>query len=268
MADTVPTTADVEEALISVLEIFEPKTYRQARMSVNWDDWKKATEKELASLMENDVSQVVPKPPHRKIVDCKWVFKVKADKNGKLERLKARLVARGFPETQGHDLDETFSPVVRYDSLRFFLAIAAHSKWTPRQLDLTTAFLCGLLREEVYMQLPEGSRLYGYVARLKRCNYGHKQSPQEWYFRLDEFLIPFGFTISAFDPSVLFHKFDGFFITVYVDDITLFQPKGKHMESNVDLLKTEVKINDMGTLPWLLGIQFDFTPPDIFLSQT
>ena len=82
MADTLPTTADVEEALTSVLEIVEPYTYRQARMSANWNDWKKAMEKELASLKETNVREVVPKPPHRKIVDCKWVFRVKADKNG------------------------------------------------------------------------------------------------------------------------------------------------------------------------------------------
>jgi len=259
---------DLEVTLISFLLIPEPRTYRQAQQSPDWPEWRKAMDKELQSLEENDVWEVVPRPANRRVVACKWVFKVKANSSGELERFKARLVAKGFSQTQGEDFDEIFSPVVRYDSLRLLLAISASKGWHPRQLDVTTAFLYGILKEEVYMHLPEGSRKDGMVARLKRCIYGLKQSPREWYFRLVEHLIPYGFAITVFDPCVLVHSTGELFIAVYVDDITLFGESGSLLDSTIALLKSEFKVNDMGPLHWLLGIQIDFNDAGITLSQS
>ena len=78
-------------------------------------------------------------------------------------------------------------------------------------------------KEEVDMDLPEGSRLDGMVAKLERCIYGLKQSPWEWYYRLVEYLGPFGFFITAGDPCVLVHESGDLFFALYVDDITCFQ---------------------------------------------
>ncbi|KAI0992157.1 hypothetical protein K3495_g16029, partial [Podosphaera aphanis] len=183
-------------------------------------------------------------------------------------RFKARYVAKGFSQTQGLDYDETFAPVVRYDSLRLLLAISASKQWKPRQLDIKTAFLYGVLNEEIYMQLPEGYRKENYVARLKRCIYGLKQSPREWYFRLTEYLKPFGFSSSLFDPCVLVHDSGKLIIAIYVDDIILFGEKGDLTEQTVNLLKSEFKVNDMGILNWLLGICIEYSEIGISLSQT
>jgi len=76
------------------------------------------------------------------------------------------------------------------------------------------------------MDLPEGSRLDGMVAKLKRCIYGLKQSPKEWYYRLVEYLGPFGFAITAWDPCVLVHESGDLFLAIYEDDITLFGATG------------------------------------------
>lgn len=195
-----PTDLPNEEALINILDISVPKSYNMAKQSVHWDQWKKAFDDEINSLCENNVWEVVSRPNGRKIVDGKWVCKIKGDAQGNLERFKARYVAKGFSQIQGLDYDETFAPVVRYDSLRLLLAISANKRWKPRQLDIKTAFLYGILNEEIYMQLPEGFRKEDHVARLKRCIYGLKQSPREWYFRLVEYLKPFGFNSSLFDP--------------------------------------------------------------------
>ncbi len=162
-------TLFVEGLALSASIIPEPKSFQQAKASTEWPEWRKAMDEELRSLQENEVWQVVPKPPNRKIVDSKWVYKVKTDADGNLERYKARLVARGFTQVPGQDFDEIFSPVVRYDSMRLLLAISASKRWKPRQLDVKTAFLYGVLKEEVYMQLPEGSREDGKCALLKRC---------------------------------------------------------------------------------------------------
>jgi len=255
-------------ANLSVLTVEEPKSYRQAKVSLQWSDWKKAMDEELKSLKENDVWDVIPKPTGRKIVASRWVYKAKENAQGEVERYKAWLVAKGFSQILGQDYDEIFAPVVHYDSLRPLLALSACKGWRPRQLDVKTAFLYGILKEEVYMELPEGSRLDGIVAELKRSIYGLKQSPREWYYRLVEYLGPFGCGITVWDPCVLVHESGDIFLAIYVDDITLFGATGELKEQTIDVLKTEFKVNDMGELNWLLGIQITFTDDGITLSHT
>ena len=159
-------------ANLSVLTVEEPKSYRQARVSPQWSDWKKAMDEELKSLKENDVWDVIPKPAGRKIVASRWVYNAKGNAQGEVERYKAWLVAKGFSQILGQDYDEIFAPVVHYDSLRLLLALSAFRGWRPRQLDVKTAFLYGILNEEVYMDLPDGSRFDGMVAKIYRCIYG------------------------------------------------------------------------------------------------
>jgi hypothetical protein len=158
---------------------------------------------ELQSLKENDGWDVIAKPVRRKIVASRWVFNAKGNVQGEVERYKAWSVGNGFSPILGQDYDEIFAPVVRYNSLQFVLAISPGKGWRPGQLDVKTAFLSGILKEEVSMDLPEGSQMDRMVAKLKRCIYGFKQSPRKWYYRLVEYLGPFGFVITAWDPCVL-----------------------------------------------------------------
>jgi len=193
-------------ANLSVSTVEEPKSYRQAKVSPQWSDWKKAMDEKLKSLTENDVRDVIPKPKGRKIVASRWVYKAKGNAPGEVEQYKARLVARVFSQILGQHYDEIFAPVVHYDSLRLSLALSACKGWQPRQLDVKIAFLYGIFPKEVYMDRLEGSRLDGIVAKLKRCIYGLKQPPREWYYRLVNYLGPFGFVIIAWDPCVLVHE--------------------------------------------------------------
>lgn len=257
-----------ESAMINILDLPEPKSYSEAKSSTHWDRWKGAFEDEIKSLEENNVWDVVPRPKGRKVINGKWVCKVKGDADGEVERFKARYVAKGFSQVQGLDYDETFAPVVRFDSLRLLLAITAHRKWRPRQLDIKTAFLYGILNEEIYMELPDGYRKDNHVARLNRCIYGLKQSPRKWYFRLVDYLIPHGFSTTHFDPCVLIHSTGELFIAVYVDDIILFGEQGDLMDKIISTIKAEFKVSDMGTLHWLLGIQIGYNEAGLMLSQT
>jgi hypothetical protein len=93
-------------------------------------------------------------------------------------------VTKGFSQIQGQDYDETFAPVVRFDSLHLLLSIVAVNSFVPQQLDIKAAFLYGELKETIYMYLPEGYRDGNKVAHLKRYIYGLKQSPREWYSHL------------------------------------------------------------------------------------
>ena len=135
---------------------YEPRTVKEVLSSPQKAKWVKAMEKEMESLKTNEVWNLVELPENRKTVGSKWVFRVNTDGDGTVETHKARLVAQGFSQTFDDDYDETFSPVARFESVRTVIALAAQHGLKLHQMDVTTAFLNGYLKEEVYMEQPEG----------------------------------------------------------------------------------------------------------------
>lgn len=116
-------------------------------------------------------------PSDRNIVDCKWVFTIKHDELGRPTRYKARLVARGFTQEYLIDYDETFAPVARISSFRIIMSLANQYGLKIHHMDVKTAFLNGVLKEEIYMRAPPGLACAGnQVCRLNRAIYGLKQA--------------------------------------------------------------------------------------------
>nr|GEX99628.1 hypothetical protein [Tanacetum cinerariifolium] len=116
----------------------------------------------------------------------------KKDESSLVIRNKARLVAVGYSQQEGIDYDETFAPVTQIEAICLFLAYAAHKDFTVFQMDVKTAFLNGILKEEVYVDQPPGfvSKLYpDHVYVLDKALYGLKQAPRARYDVLSEFLI-------------------------------------------------------------------------------
>jgi hypothetical protein len=259
--------AEVLNTSRHILDDDEPKFYRQAISGPNADVSHSGIEVEMDALRRNHTWDVVDIPTDRKMVDSKWVFKIKRLSDGSVDKFKPRLVAKGFSQIQGLDYYETFAPVVRFDSMRLLLSIVAANGFLPHQLDIKAAFLYCELKETIYMRLPEGYRNGNKVAHLKRCIYGLKQSPREWYSCLTAHLRRHGFDTSTFDPGVLRRKSDQFYITVYVDDLTLYGPPGHLMDTTVLALETEFEVTNIGQLYWLLGIQITFNRDSIELSQ-
>ena len=106
---------------------------------------------ELFQFQRNDVWTLVSRSEGEHIIDTKWISHNKNDEKGNVIRNKARLVAQGYSQMEGVDYDETFTPVARMKSIRILLALACQLKFKLYQMDVKTAFLNGLLKEDVYM---------------------------------------------------------------------------------------------------------------------
>ncbi|CAI7874716.1 unnamed protein product, partial [Closterium sp. NIES-53] len=137
----------------------EPATLKEALESSDAEEWKKAMESELKSIEENGTWELVELPEGRKAITSKWLFKIKSDADGKIERYKSRLVAKGYQQKEKVDYKELFAPVVKPTTLRTLIAGAAIKGWVVKQMDVTTAFLNVVLEEEIFMAQPEGRPL-------------------------------------------------------------------------------------------------------------
>ena len=164
--------------------IDDPPTYKRALESNESEKWIDAMKDELNSMAQNEVWDLVQLPHGFKSIGCKWIYKVKRDQKGNIQRYKSRLVAKRFTQKEGIDYTETFSPVSRKDSLKIILALVAHFDLELHQMDVKTAFLNGKLDEKVYMDQPEGFSISGrngnkLVCKLKRLIYGLKQASRQ-----------------------------------------------------------------------------------------
>ncbi|CAI7740840.1 unnamed protein product [Closterium sp. NIES-53] len=149
--------SDYEEcafALFSPVEMpGEPATLKEALEGSDAEEWKKAMESELKSIEENGTCELVELPEGRKAITSKWIFKIKSDADSKIERYKSRLVAKGYQQKEKVDYKELFAPVVKPTTLRTLLAGAAIKGWVVKQMGVTTAFLNGVLEEEIFMEV-------------------------------------------------------------------------------------------------------------------
>ncbi|GJY19421.1 retrovirus-related pol polyprotein from transposon TNT 1-94 [Tanacetum coccineum] len=129
------------------------KNYKEALLESSWID---AMQEEIYEFERLQVLKLVPCPNYLIIINLKWTFKVKQDKFGGVLKIKARLVAKGYRQEEGIDFKESFAPVARIEAIRIFIANVAHKNMTVYQMDAKTAFLNRELREEVYVNQPEG----------------------------------------------------------------------------------------------------------------
>ncbi|CAI7825298.1 unnamed protein product [Closterium sp. NIES-54] len=222
--------------------------------------WLASREDQFQSHMENETWTLTNLPPGRKALDCTWVLRVKTDAEGRLERRKARLVIKGFQQREGIDFQEVFAPVAKTPTLRLLLAAAAVCGWKVEQMDVKTAFLYGVVDEEIYMKQPEGyDDGSGRVCRLNKAIYGLKQAPRCWYARLVEVLEALGFKVSGCDESLFMTKGEEekVFLLVYVDDILLFSPSLERIKEVQGKLKETFQCKALGPVGYYLGLDVE-----------
>lgn len=235
----------------AMLAIYEPQNFDDAMKSPEKEKWLEAMREEYASLIKNKTWTLVDLPAGEKVIDNRWVYKVKINPDESLERFKARLVAKGFTQKYGINYTETFSPVVRFTSIRSILAVAAKNKMTLKQFDIKTAFLNGELEDNIFMKQPIGfSDGTNKVCKLLKSLYGLKQASRCWNQKFTCFIKDFKFVQSDADPCVFIRKVNGetILLAIYVDDGLLaatnescFNPVIKFLQKHFEVKEFEAK---------------------------
>ncbi|EOY05030.1 Cysteine-rich RLK (RECEPTOR-like protein kinase) 8 [Theobroma cacao] len=217
----------------AILSTDEPTNFHQAIKHTHWRD---AMAKEISTLEENKTWVLSKLPLGKPAINSKWVYKIKYNPDGSVERYKARLVAKGYTQIEGVDFHETFAPVAKLVTVRCLLAVASVQNWELHQLDVNNAFLHGDLNEEVYMKIPQGFT---------------RKREQRVYHSL-----------------FLFHRGPAFIaVLIYVDDVII---TGNDLDRIIKLkryLDKKFRIKDLGKLKYFLGIEVARSPSGIVLSQ-
>lgn len=235
------------------------------------EQWLKAIGEEIKSFIDNDTWELVERPQVGTVVKNKWVFKKKYNSNGEV-RYRARLVAKGFTQKKGQDYDETFSPVLRYSTLRLLLALSVKLNLSMNHLDVPTAFLNGFIKEKVFMEIPECAYFpdcNNRVLKLKRAIYGLKQSARAWYTRVEESLLDLGYEKSKYEPC-LFIKYEKgvkVYVALFVDDFFVFYNCNNSYEQLKTELVTKFKIKDLGQIKQCLGMRVKVSKGSVTVDQ-
>lgn len=238
----------------------EPLSIHEALSGPEGEHWKRAIMDEYESFENNKAWNLTQLPTGKKAVKCRWVFKKKYGTDGKLLRYKARLVAKGFTQTYGIDYKETYSPVVRYSTIRTLLALAVNFDMDVEHMDVKTAFLNGDLKETVYMEQPNGLKIKGkenYVFKLNKAIYGLKQASKAWYDKIDKALTDLQFRKSLSEPCVYIKSSeagDPLILAIYVDDILIFSKNTPTKRKLKEELMKKFEMKDLGKAELILGM--------------
>uniref|UniRef100_A0A2N9GCI3 Integrase catalytic domain-containing protein n=1 Tax=Fagus sylvatica TaxID=28930 RepID=A0A2N9GCI3_FAGSY len=247
----------------------EPTSYTVASKHSSWCT---AMDEEFQALQKQGTWSLVPLPPSKNVVGCKWVYKLKTHSDGSIARYKARLVAKGFHQQHGIDFTETFSPVIKPPTVRLILSLAVSLNWPLRQLDVKNAFLHGTLKEEVYMTQPQGyiDPIHPqYVCKLQKSIYGLKQAPRAWFESFTTQLLHLGFIASTADSSLFIYKEHKViaYLLLYVDDIVLTSNTPAFLDTLIHKLSSVFDLKDLGSLHYFLGLQVTRTPSRLYINQ-
>nr|GEY86501.1 retrovirus-related Pol polyprotein from transposon TNT 1-94 [Tanacetum cinerariifolium] len=212
------------------------------------------------------VSRTKPKNIKEAMADSAWIESMQEELH-QFDRFD------GYAQKEGVDFEESFTTVARLEAVRLFIAHVAHKSFTIYQMDVKTAFLYGPLKEEVYVNQPDGfvdpyhpDKVY----RLKKALYGLKQAPRAWYDELSNFLVSKGFSKGSIDLTLFVtkHKGDILLVQIYVDDIIFGSTNPKLSKQFEKLMHSKFEMSMMGELKFFLGIQIHQSPRDVDLSGT
>ncbi|CAA0817206.1 cysteine-rich RLK (RECEPTOR-like protein kinase) 8 [Striga hermonthica] len=242
--------------------------YEQAAQDGKWIT---SMNKELEALEVNNTWELTQLPAGKKAIGCRWIYKIKRNPDGSVDKFKARLVAKGYLQKEGIDFFDSFSPVAKLVSVRLLIALATQRKWELHHIDINNAFLHGFLEEEVYMVPPKGytKAAKGEVCLLKRSLYGLKQASRQWNIEFSDKLLGYGFIQSKHDHC-MFIKHTGsttLALLIYVDDVLTAGNSLAAIQSLKEYLHNLFTIKDLGPAKYFLGLEIYNTGQGTYLTQ-
>lgn len=222
---------------------------RDARRRPDWPLFEKAIKSEFGSLA---LQRVMSPAPHYTggSVGSRLVLTIKTDGT-----YKARLVAQGFSQREGIDYDEIFSSVIRYDSVKLLIQLAASRNWDIDQMDVKTAFLNAPLDKEIYMRAPKGIDWPSPVYKLHKSLYGLKQAPLKWGEMLADTLQSLNFERNKAEECIFYRKSKTggeVIVGVYVDDLLITGLSRKAIDKVKTQLLAKFDMKDLGLLSMFL----------------
>ncbi|KAI7963842.1 hypothetical protein MJO29_004269 [Puccinia striiformis f. sp. tritici] len=229
-----------------------PKTYKDILKHPEKAAWLSAIQEELQNLFRHQIWTIELVPDGKRVMGARWVFVEKRSSDGKLIKLKARYVAKGYAQIAGVEFQDTFAPTATFVSLRLLLTVAAKCDWPVYSFDFVAAYLHSPIDEEVWVRPPEGLDVpKGYACKLMKALYGTKQAARCWWKHLQGKLLQLGYKPSQFDNSlyILQHPDQKGAIWVHVDDGVVSG------SNNAILRKLEKELRDCLEIKWTAGIE-------------
>jgi len=222
-------------------DILTPSTYDEAINSRHALRWRESMDLEIKDLLKHDTWELVPRnqiPKTHKVAKSRWVYKVKMNKDGSIERFKSRFVVCGYSQVKGVDYTHSFSATMRATSFRLLMALATHDKLRLEHFDVTSAFTQSEIDKVIFVEPPKGYPQHASdgspcVLKLRKALYGTKQASRMWQLKLRSHLVDkMSFTNSIHDPCLFVRRVsDGILVVgVYVDDIIVAHNGDKHLE--------------------------------------
>ncbi|WJZ95347.1 hypothetical protein VitviT2T_014123 [Vitis vinifera] len=209
--------------------------------------------------------------PSMNVIDRKWIFRVKYNSDGTIQRYKARLVAKGFQQYAGVEFTDTFNPVIKASTIRVIFTLVVTYNWEIRQIDFNNAFLNGEIAEIVYLSQPAGfvsTSHPQHVCKLQKALYGLKQAPRAWFHKLKEALRTWGFISSTSDTSLYKHNDNFLLLLVYVDDLLITGNNAPLIQTLIQDLQNRFALKDLGLVKDFLGFEALRTTIGLHLTQS
>ncbi|CAL8112732.1 unnamed protein product [Prunus armeniaca] len=226
------------------MSVIEPENYEEASKDTTW---KKAMEAEMEMIEKNETWELVNRLMDKPIIGVKW-------------KHKARLVVKGYAQKPGIDFNETFAPVARLDTIRTLIALAAQKEWKLYQLDVKSAFLNGVRKEEAYVDQPDGFLI----------EHSEDKAPRAWYEEINSYLIDCGYVRSTSEATLYCKTKQNsgtLIVSSYVDDIVYIGSSGELMALFKSEMMRRYEMTDLGLLYHFLGMDVIQTEQSIFISQ-
>ena len=201
-------------------------TLREARMSEYAEEFGTAMAEEITALEKGNTWTPMLRsslPSGTNVLPGTWALKIKRFPDGRVRKFKGRYCVRGDKQIKGVDYHETYAPVVAWTTVRMMLVMAATQGLCTTQIDFTNAFVQADIKEDVYIEMPQGfgSPSDGdYILKLNKNLYGLCQAPKSWFDKLATELVALNFKQSVSDPCMFVH--DDMTVLVYCDDCLLF----------------------------------------------